>query len=187
MDKGANADWGVKHAFTIRLVVGDKTYEGVVNFAGNALVNVTPIPEALPDPIESTWNAAITEDSATLDSGKFRQSSNYIFRVKGVPATGTYVLTIPLAGNSNGTDYVIGSDGQAFTVKANDVAGTVLVNGKSYGQIGLTTNNKEFFDVAFAEVNLEKDVVNTIVISVGSTGGYRLSVNANGTMSLAAK
>ncbi len=170
------------------------TFSGKVHIMFNSDATIVGEEIVPPDPSDTKavyptfkWSDAITEDSATLDSGKFKQSSNYIFRVKGVPATGTYVLTIPLAGNSNGTDYVIGSDGQAFTVKANDVAGTVLVTGKSYGEIGLTTNNKEFFDVAFAEVNLEKDVVNTIVISVGSTGGYRLSVNANGNMSLAAK
>ena len=61
MDKGANAEWGVKHAFTIKLVVGDKTYEGVVNFAGNALVNVTPIPEALPDPIETVSSEGLQQ------------------------------------------------------------------------------------------------------------------------------
>ena len=170
------------------------TFSGSVHIRYHSDAVITGEEITPPDPTQVpagvyptfTWSEAIdSENSATLDSGKFRQSSDYIFHVKDVPAAGTYVFSLMMAGNSNGSSYVIGSDGQAFTVLANDVAGTSLINGKSYEEIGLTDANT-YVEVAMAEVVLTAGL-NTIIIRVGSTGGYRLKANPNGQMKLTAK
>ena len=36
MSQGLESSWGVKHTFTIRLVIGNDVYEGTVVFVGNA-------------------------------------------------------------------------------------------------------------------------------------------------------
>ena len=185
MDKGANAEWGVKHAFTIKLVVGDKTYEGVVNFAGNALVNVTPIPEALPDPIESTWNAAITEDSDGLDSGKFKKSSTYRFNFTAAKAgkVQLYMTIKCSAGHEGATfgqeNYNNSGKVMTFTVANNGNAGKFLGEGKTYTEFGLTTSSKL---LAFAEFEVVEGK-NEVTITTDD-GGFRLTPKVEGAMNL---
>ena len=185
MDKGLDSSWGVKHAFTIRLVVGDKTYEGVVNFEGNALVNVTPIPEALPDPIESTWNAAITDASADLDGGKFKKSSTYRFNFTAAKAgkVQLYMTIKCSAGHEGATfgqeNYNNSGKVMTFAVANNGNAGKFLGEGKTYTQFGLTTSSKL---LAFAEFEVVEG--NNEVTITTDDGGFRLTPKVEGAMNL---
>lgn len=185
MDKGLDSSWGVKHAFTIKLVVGEKTYEGVVNFAGNALVNVTPIPEALPDPIESTWNAAIADSSAALDSGKFKKSSTYIFNFTAAKAGKVQLyMTIKCTSGHEGAtfgqeNYQNNGKVMNFAVANNGHAGKFLGVGKTYTEFGLTTSSKL---LAFAEFEVVEGKNEVTIVT--DDGGFRLTPKVEGAMNL---
>lgn len=170
------------------------TLEGnlYIALSGNAEIqgdDAAPLEEVAGAFPSFKWAEAVQDDSATLDGAKFKASSTYILKVKNVPAAGTYTLTLPMKGssgngsrtlNTSGTDH----DGQGFAVSANDVAGTFLGDGKTYEEF-FGADQTAWVDVAFAEIALNAGT-NTIKI-VTNSAGYRVSLNVNSNITLAAK
>ena len=135
------------------------------------------------------WGDALQEDlSEVLDGEKFKASSSYVLKVKNVPAAGTYTITLPIKGSDGNGDRVMNGSshkGQGFTLSSNDdVAGVFYGNGKTYAEF-LGDDQTVWVDVLFGEVTLNEGV-NTITIKTDSNG-YRLSINVNSNITLAAK
>lgn len=129
------------------------------------------------------WSEAIQEDSAALDGTKFNKNASYFLKVKNVPADGTYVLTLPMMGSSGNDSKTVNGSGQGFTVTVGENAATLLVDGKAYSEV--FGDQTSWVDVAFAEVPL---VAGTNIIKIATNGGgYRVSVNVDGNITLAAK
>lgn len=128
------------------------------------------------------WSDAIQEGSSALDGTKFNKNATYKLKVENVPAAGNYTITLPMMGSDGNGSKTINGSGQDFTISANDVAGTILVAGKSYTEV-FGENQKAWVDVVFAEVALVEGS-NLITLKTGN-GGYRVSVNADGNVTLA--
>ena len=128
------------------------------------------------------WSDAIQEGSSALDGTKFNKNATYNLKVENVPAAGNYTITLPMMGSDGNGSKTINGSGQDFTISANGVAGTILVAGKSYTEV-FGENQKAWVDVVFAEVALVEGS-NAISLKTGN-GGYRVSVNADGNVTLA--
>lgn len=128
------------------------------------------------------WSDAIQEGSAALDGTKFNKNATYNLKVENVPAAGNYTITLPMMGSDGNGSKTINGSGQDFTISANDVAGTILVAGKSYTEV-FGEDQKAWVDVVFAEVALVEGS-NLITLKTGN-GGYRVSVKADGNVTLA--
>ena len=135
------------------------------------------------------WGDAIQEGSSALDGAKFNKNATYNLKVDNVPAAGTYVLTLPLMGsegnetrtfNTTGTNH----DGQGFSIAVGETAGTILVADKTYAEV-FGASQTAWVDVAFAEVAL---ATGSNIITLKTTGaGYRISINVESNITLAAK
>ena len=135
------------------------------------------------------WGDAIQEGSSALDGAKFNKNATYNLKVDNVPAAGTYVLTLPLMGsegnetrtfNTTGTNH----DGQGFSIAVGETAGTILVADKTYAEV-FGASQTAWVDVAFAEVAL---AAGSNIITLKTTGaGYRISINVESNITLAAK
>ena len=142
-----------------------------------------------PDPVANyptfKWDDAL-QDGA-LDGTKFNKNATYNLKVENVPAAGNYTITLPMMGSdgnstktfcTSGTDH----DGQGFSIFANDVEGEVLVAGKTYEEV-FGADQKVWVDVVFGKVALN---AGTNIISIKTNGGgYRVSVKADGNVTLA--
>ena len=128
------------------------------------------------------WSEAVQEDSATLDGTKFKTNSTYSFKVKNVPAAGTYTVTLPMKGSNGNGAKKLNGDGQGFSISANDVPGTFYGDGKTYEEF-FGADQNSWVDVLFGEVALNAGT-NLIKITTNS-GGYRVSLNAEGNVTIA--
>ena len=129
------------------------------------------------------WADALQEDSAALDaSGKFLTNSTYILKVKNVPAAGTYTITLPMKGSNGNGSRVLNGNGQGFSISANDVPGTFYGDGKTYTEF-FGEDQTVWVDVLFGEVTLNAGV--NIIKIVTNNGGYRVSLNVEGTITIA--
>ncbi len=129
-----------------------------------------------------TWADAIQDGSSALDGAKFNKNATYNLKVENVPAAGKYTITLPMMGSDGNGSKTINGSGQGFTLLANDVEGKVLVAGKTYTE-AFGEDQKAWVDVVFGEVTL-KEGTNVITIKTNN-GGYRLSVKADGNITLA--
>ena len=133
------------------------------------------------------WSEALQEDCDVLDGEKFKAGATYNLKVKNVPAAGTYTITLPIKGSAGNGDRIMNGSshkGQGFTISANGVDGTFYGDGKTYEEF-LGADQTVFVDVLFGEFTLAEGT-NVITIKT-DTNGYRLSVNAAGNCTLAAK
>ena len=156
-----------------------KSLEIVYKEAGS-----TPVAASYPT---FKWSEAIQTGSADLDGAKFKTNSTYNLKVENVPAAGKYTITLPMKGSNGngsrtfcttGTDH----DGQGFSISANNVDGKVLIAEKTYTEV-FGADQTAWVDVLFGEVTLNAGS-NVIAIKTNN-GGYRVSVNADGNITLA--
>ena len=135
------------------------------------------------------WGDAIQEGSSALDGAKFNKNATYNLKVDNVPAAGTYVLTLPLMGSDGNAERTFctsgtNHDGQGFSVAVGETAGTILVAGKTYTEV-FGESQTTWVDVDFAEVEL---AAGSNIITLKTTGaGYRISINVESNITLAAK
>ena len=146
---------------------------------------------AAPAPVASyptfKWSEAIQEGSSALDGTKFNKNATYNLKVENVPAAGDYTVTLPMMGSDgNGAKTFCttgtANDGQGFSISANDVAGTILVAGKTYTEV-FGSDQKAWVDVLFAKVTLKAG--SNIISLKTNGGGYRVSVKADGNITIA--
>ena len=136
------------------------------------------------------WADALQAGSATLDGAKFKASSTYSLTVLNVPAAGTYTLALQMKGSAgNGGKILNGGSGnsdrgQGFTLSANGVNGSFYGAGKTYEEF-FGVDQSAWVDIVFGEITLVEGT-NTINI-VTDSGGYRVSMNADVNLTLAAK
>ena len=135
------------------------------------------------------WADALQDDSETLDGAKFKASSTYNLRVFNVPAAGVYTLALQMKGSSGNGGRVMNpadgqNKGQGFSISANGVAGVFYGDGKTYTEF-FGEDQAAWVDIVFGEVTLVAGV--NVISIVTDTGGYRVSMNVDVNLTLAAK